>query len=290
MKFDYISYWSAKPYVSVSDLKEKLSMSVQESLLQGEKFEHGIYVETSATDIIKVIDEVFKIGKKKEVTKFREVEIDKSEIPNYTYFRICPKGLEHGRQVLFELIRPKCKSEVCPWGSGIGSTITIKQNALKNLGIAQIGRNWGDKPELIVSSKIKSLFDSEGITGLEYEACVVEDADTLGVSEKADAYLATIVPETYQLADDIILKTYCEKHKIILDYEVFNIRFPKEAIIDSDFQLIKRVKVGRKVYTYYVGQWIISRKVLELLFKHKVPGLKPYGYVLGQKFLPFIID
>jgi hypothetical protein len=289
MKFDYISYYSTQSFVGISDLKEKLPVSIQKELLQGEKFKHGIYVEISATDIIEEIDKIFKIGKKMEVAKFRQLEIDELEIPDIAYFQINPKGLEHGRQVLFDLDRPKCKSESCPWGSGISSPITIKQKSLKNLGIAQIDRLWGDRPELIVSTEVKTLFESEGITGLKYEPCISGGEDISGISEKADAYLATILPKTYHLADDIILKTYCKKHKIILNYEVFNTRFSKEAIINSDFQLIKELRVGRKTYIYYIGQWVISQKVLNLLLKHKVPGLKPYGYVLGQKFLPIII-
>ena len=290
MKLDYISYYSTKPFVGFSDLKEKLPVSIQKDLLQGKKFEYGIYVETSATDIIEEIDKIFKIGKKKEVAKLRLLEIDKLEIPNYAYFKINPKGLEHGKKLLFELTPPKCKSEICPWGSGINSPITIKRKSLKNLGIAQIGRLWSDRQELIISSEVKTLFESEGVTGLEYEPCISEGENASAVSGKADAYFAKIIPETYELADDVILKTYCRKHGIILNYEVFNIRFPKKATLDSDFQSIKRLKVGRKVYTYYRGRSIISRKVLNLLFKHKVSGLKPYGYVLGHKFLPFIID
>ncbi|MHC4068106.1 MAG: hypothetical protein ACYS18_02090 [Planctomycetota bacterium] len=290
VKIDYMSYWSAKPYVGVSDLKEKLPISVQKGLLQGEKFEHGIYVETSATDIVKQIDKVFKIGKKKEVTKFRHLEVNKAEISNYTHFQINPKELEHDRQLLFDLMRPQCKSEVCPWGSGISSPIIIKQKSLKNLGIAQIGRLWGNRPELIISSEVKALFDSEGVTGLKYEPCVNETDKASGISGKTDAYLTTIVPETYQLADDIILKNHCRKHHIILNYEVFNIRTPIDVILDYDFQTIKGLKVGRKAYTYYRGHWIISRKVLRLLFEHKIPGLKPYGRVLAEKFIPFLID
>ena len=210
MKLDYTSYWSAKPYVSVSDLKEKLSESVLKSLLRGEKFEHGIYVETSASDVIEEIDKAFQIGRKKEVTKFRHLEIDKAEISNYTHFQICPKGLEHNRQVLFDLDRPKCKSETCPWGSGISSLITIKRKSLKNLGIAQIGRLWSDRQEYIISSEVKTLFESEGVTGLEYEPCINEGENSSAVPGEVGAYFAKIVPETYELADNVTLKTYCK--------------------------------------------------------------------------------
>ena len=290
MKHDYISYYSTKPFVGFSELKEKLPTSVQKSMLQGEKYEHGIYVETSATDIIEKIDKIFKIGKKKEVAKLRHLEIDEGDIPHYTHFQINPKVLEHGRQLLFDLDRPKCQSETCPWGSGISSPITIKQGTLKHLGIAQIGRLWNDRQELVISSELKTLFESEGVTGLEYEPCIHEGEYPTIDSEKTGSYLARIVPETYELADDIILKTHCKKHHIILNYDVFNIRTPKEAILNFDFQVIKKLKVGRKVYTYYKGRSIISRKVLELLLKHKISGLKPYGYILGHKFIPFIID
>jgi hypothetical protein len=290
MKFDYISYWSAKPYVDLLDLKKTLPTSIQEGLLKGDKFQYGINVETSFTDIVREIDRVFQIGKTRDIVKFRHVEIDNDEIPNYMYYRIAPKGLEHNKQVLFDLSRPKCHSEVCPWGSGITSPITIKQKALKKLGIAQIRRLWSDRPELILSSELKGLFDSVGITGLEYEACVNETDKVSGSSEKPDAYFARITPVTYQLADDIILKTHCRKHNIILNYDVFNLRTPEGALLHSDFQVITELKIGRETYTYYMGQWIISRKVLELLLKNKIPGLGPIGYVLGRKYIPIIIE
>lgn len=290
MKFDYISYWSAIPYIGFSELKERLPLNVQKGLLQGEKFEQGIYIESSDTDIIKEIDKAFKIGKKKEVTKHRHLEIDKAEIPNYTHFQIDPKGLEHGKELLFDLTSPSCRSDACSWESSINSPIVIKEKSLENLGIAQIHRLWSDRLELIISSKVKKYFDSENVTGLEYEPCIDEGKETSAISREADAYLATIISETYQLADDIILKTFCKKHNVILNYDVFNMRTPKRAILDSDFQVIKNLRVGRKTYIYYRGRSIISRKVLDLLLKHKVPGLKPYGYVLNQKFLPFIIQ
>ncbi len=290
MKIDYISYWSAKPYVGDLDLKEQLPVSVQKDLLQDEKFKYGIYVDASYTNLIKEIDQFFKIGKNKNVVKYRFLEIDASEIPSYTHFRINPKLLEHGRQLLFDLRRPQCKSEICPWGSEISSPVVIKSKTVRRLGIAQIGWRWGSEIELILSSELKALFDREGVSGLCYEPCICDTDTDEERRQSPKAYLARVTPRTYQCADDIILKVYCRKHKIILSFRVFNERTPRSSILDYDFQVIKELRVGRKIYSYYRGCWIISQKALQLLLRHKVPGLQPYGRILGEKFLPFLIE
>ena len=252
--------------------------------------DYGIYVDSSKSDIALELDSLLRICKKRDFGKDHIVEIDKSGISDYEYFRILPRDLEDGKDLFFELRRPTCSAEWCPSGACRVSPVMIRQKVLKRLGIARIGRIWDLKTvELVLAADVKKVFESANVTGLAYEECWPRESNDH--SGEPPAFVAKIIRGTYECALDIdVGKNYCPKHSIAIGPYPFCCWTPREALTSDDFQMIHTIKVGQKEYYYYNAWWIVSRKVVELLLTNRVSGLKQATVFLKEPFRPWLID
>jgi hypothetical protein len=155
------------------------------------------------------------------------------------------------------------------------------------LGIAQIGRVWQSVIELLVASAVKRLFDSAGVTGLEYEPCIPSEEGPDELSPPG--YLARLVVRAYQTASDILPgSNRCTRHSVVTAPHLFDLRTPGDALRDSDFQMIDRVRIKGSDYFYYKPLWVVARRVLELLLDNRIRGLRPAGWILREKFRPLV--
>jgi len=288
MRIETVDYYPGKTHIRESDMEKRLPAHMRKELVQDARLVSAICVETSKTDVVEYLDKAFQIGKSLDYVKETHLEIDESEIPDFAYFRVDPRGLELGRDVFAELQRPTCKTEVCPHGAQMLSPVKISVKKSHRVGIAIVGRLWQRTIELVISPSVKRLFDSEGITGLEYEPCELEYDKGAPEHTETPPYLARIIPRAEEDADEIVLKEWCKKHSIIVDYIPFGRHIREGALSPHDFQMIDRVNVHGKTYHYVQPRWVVSRKVLELLIKHKIRALREIGFFLGKKFLPLV--
>jgi len=283
MRFETVTY---SPGESLDEIKRQLPDWVNEQLMD---YPRCIYVtvETHKKDVIEYLDKFFKIGKSYDCVKRYFLEIDKSEIPNFEYFHIIPDVLILGKHIFGNIIRPTCSQEACSFGSKLLSPLRITSKKAKRVGIAQLHRPWGQTYEFIISSQLKNIFDSEGITGLEYEQCVIDDGPLREELEVPPPYLARISHKISRHAEHIIPGNYiCKKHSVMSSFSLINSWLSREEMNEDDFQAIDKMIVKGKVYNLHGEQFRTSRKALELLLKHKIRGLVPIGFFLGHKFLP----
>jgi hypothetical protein len=136
---------------------------------------------------------------------------------------------------------------------------------------------------LLVTEQTRKLFESERISGLEYEPC--EDLD----EASEPIFVARVIHAAHYAGTDIVTKP-CKEHSIIMGAFVFDFHTPREGIHDVDFQMIDRVKVGKREYWYNLPFLVVSQKLLKLLLKHKVPKLQRRAIRLNQKFVPLIVS
>lgn len=294
-RLEWVSYWPTSRDVSKSDAINALPPRLKEAL-----FKNWLGVEIHKIEVIRELDERFGIGKKKDYVKTHRLEIDKSYISNYSHFIISPRILDANEQVFFEVSPPTCDVDirktgsemVCPWGSRIISPILNQQECLKNLDLAQICRVWDfQTKELVVSPAMKEIFDTEGVTGLNYEECWTTEKPGPSGHERPPAYVARVSHGGYQSGDDIIVgRGYCPKHSIVLTPCIFGERTPREGLGEDDFQRLGEVRIGNKEYHHYKSHLVVTRRVLELLLKWKVRGLRPATVVLNQPFRPLIVS
>jgi hypothetical protein len=292
MRYETISYYPLKPPFARDEIEKQLPDSIVRELLHGPYLVYLI-VESHKTDVVQYLDQKFRIGQTKDFRKRIALEVDKSEIPNFSHFFIDPRALEWGREVFCNIIRPTCESEACRFGVQMLRPVRIPIKKAKNLGIAAIGRPWDDCVELILSPYVKNLFESEGITGLDYEPCEFYDANVCDEPDLTPPYLAIVTTATGRLADDIVMGEgtfICKKHAYLnIAFIMFNERTHREALSGDDFQMTNWVIIKDKKYYYAAPRLIVSRRVLQLLLKHKIRGLTGMGFFLGEKFLPLVL-
>lgn len=291
-RIDCVAYWPTTPGVGIADVKSGLPALFRKELLSGSaRADYGIYVDSAKQHIIVQLDSRFGIGRTRDYVKERVLEIDQSYVADYTHFFLAPRTLDHHEDVFFDLMKPACEPDTCPWGARRISTVSIRVEVVPQLGIAQISRLWDyQSVELVVSLHVKQLLDGHGVSGLEYEPCSVTGNCEPSPRVAEPPYLARIVPATYQFGADIIPGTnYCEKHSIALAPFVFGRQTPREAIKEVDFQRIDVIRVRDKDYYYYKSLWIVSQRVLRLLLDHKVSGLTRATGFLDQPFRPLVV-
>ena len=165
------------------------------------------------------------------------------------------------------------------------------------MAIARIERPFWLDIELVVSRRFKDIFESEAVTGLRYEPCLCAASDQRENATEPPAYVAVVVESTWQNArkeTDFIALTrseyYCPKHHTHVAGGWLAEPVSREALLDIDFQTINRAKVDQTELYFQPPQLVVSRKVLELLLRHKVSGLRTMTYFVKEKFRPLVVS
>jgi len=274
MKRECFQYWHTQ-YLD-AQAKDSLPSYLLDQLMPGA---WGIQIDTSKTQAIEDIEKRLHIGKTDKFVKRKCVEVDKKEISNFSHFVIRPKRLGWKEHVFFEI-----SSRICPdclWGVKISSPIQMRDGVLRGIG------SLGGIPLLhtkllFLTPEVRNLFESEGITGLEYQQAEKSD----GTPESY--FLANVTHHAYVTGSRIIAK-HCV-HNTIGGAFVFDEQVPAEGL-KNDFQMIDRVIVSGIEYSYDYPLLVVTGKALRLLLDHGVKKLDPMPCVmLKERFLPLIVS
>jgi len=294
MQLEWVQYFRLGTGPSIEEVRKRLPEEIKRSLMHGWKHtDSGIYVESAKTEVINYLDKRLAVAKCGQFIRYSYLEADANDIDHFDYFFIEPSLFRHHRDVFFEMALPTCTDRCgcCPSGARIASTWRIKKTRLGTLDFGEITRFWQFRSiELVVSSRLKRLFDAHEVSGLEYERCDLSNGDVAGEASGDSPYIARIVPETQQWADDIVLRTYCRTHNAIMSYDVFNVHTSRNVMPRFDFVLISGVRVGSNDYYYSRSGWVVSRKILRLLLENKVRGLRQATVMLQEKFRPLPVE
>ena len=258
--------------VSMAVVRRKLPRSVQDELIGGpETFQRSVAVEAEKADVIAELDKVLRVDSSAEFLKERFVEVKKNEISTFPYYHIVPMRIEPW-DIEYELDQPEC--DRCLWGLHLHPPITLSEKVRRKCDLGQVALVRSMDIELIVSERLKTLFESEGVTGLTYQA--IDDSSF---------YVAKITSLAWQRGDSIILSDkICEKHLVVVVPVVIRPTTPVDNF-ETDFVMIRGVDINGKKYTYIPPWWAVSRKALEMLL-NEVKGLQRTTIRLNEKFKP----
>lgn len=251
----------------------------------------------------------------------RDIYIDEKEISDYSYFYILPEHIEYHKYVFADVKMPSCTKKIlvsgsvedimdCFIGSQLLSPVKLKRQKTEKYDIAVLNYPWEKEVVLLLSARMKNIFESESITGLVYEpAQFIKAAHRIdyvrsdGISHMIykevpddnpvtleNPYVARIPHKMYVKADKIFFSKFrCETHSS-LDHEVGleNPRILKKEIGNTDFFQIEGVCVEGRIYPYNNNYFRISRKALEILLKNDGKGLHWVDSIIKSKFAPAI--
>ena len=102
MQYKYVTYTAASKFsfIFFENNRKKLPDKIKAEFIKDTYLnDDDPWVESDKTEVIKYLDNIFNIGKDKNVCKYVHIEIDKSEIPNFTHFKILPRPLEWDREI-----------------------------------------------------------------------------------------------------------------------------------------------------------------------------------------------
>jgi hypothetical protein len=306
MKLEYYAYYpvvkSARkfyprgdnPQVGITETRAALPQEIASEIMEANALQRAntICVESHKSEIVRRLDEVMEL-RKNNFSRRRHIEITDDEIDNYDYFFIDVRTMDWKRQVDYEVSRPTCTYEPCPWGAKRTSPTRIYSRRIRGVSIARICDIWDLGTRFIISERLRDLFDAAGVTGLGYEPCLVEHRTSKRTAPVVFAdrlYVGQIRPSIAQRADRIYIHSYCRRHRVIISFDVCNLTTPEAHIFEHDFQMANRLVVGRKEYIYRHPVWFVSRKVLKILLEHARQDLRPRGYYLKQPFVPVPLE
>lgn len=320
MKLETIVYDARK----VAAIRDKLPDFVKEALIIEVPYHRQkTLLEVNAQNhkvveyLDRELDELISAG---QCRRKYHIEIDKKEIPNYDYFYILPVPLEYGKYVFADVKMPSCSKNVlifgdihkiydCSIGSQLFSPVKLKRKKAEKLDIATLNYPWEKEVVLLLSARMKKIFESEGITGLVYEpaqlikaARGVNYVHANGISHMVykevpdndpitikNPYIARIPHKINVKVDKIsILKFRCKIHSSISDVKFENPRVLKEEIGNVDFFQREGLQAEDRIYPYNNNRFYISRKVLEILLKHNAKGLCQVGVFIKSEFAPML--
>jgi len=282
MKRDYVSYVPVKYPFNGAEVISKLPGWIRSALIESVAEQGGIWVERGKVDVIAYLDHFFQIGELLKFTRYNHVEISQEHIDEYDFFKISPISLDLWRDVDFKFVEPTCPLKRCQTGARITSDITVLKQKMERYELASIYWLWENEIELIISRRLKAVFEDNGITGLRYEPCSPKSAAD-------DFFRATITTAIPHIADDIVVLSGCEACDTILNFALMGERVDSKTVQDLDFQMIDRVIVKGKIYYYRKKAWMISRRVLKILLERKTKGLVSCGFLLKNPFLPVVM-
>ena len=290
MRYETVAYLPMKPTYDYDEIIEMLPDNITKELVKDSR-QIYVTVEASKKEIVEYLDMFFSIAKREVFRKNVLLEVDKSEIDNFSHYSIMPNTLEMGRDIVGDIIRPTCSKDACPVGARLSSPLRISTQKATKIGFYKLYRPWGQPCELLVSSQVKTLFESEGIKGLSYEPCIFTDNDIAKVRGCEPLYLARIKRKVYDHADEIMSQKYiCRKHNMIYNFCLFGDTIYEDDVMGHDFIEICGVEVKEKTYEYHVHKMMVSRLVLEVLLKHKIRSLSAMCVYLNEKFLPVLLS
>jgi len=266
--------------------------SIKAELIPRRKFDYELAVETHKADVIAYLDKVMRVDRY-EFSRARHVEITKDEIENYDYFFIDVRTMDWKKHIDYEVARPTCKRDGCPWGARRTSPTRIYSRCIRGVNIARISDIWHIGTRFVISERLKALFDAAGVTGLAYEPCLIEHRKpdkSAPVVFSDRLYVGEIRASAAERADKIFMHYYCRKHRVIIDFDRCNLRIPRAHVLPYDFQMADRLTVGRKEYIQIHPTWFVSRRVVKILLEHARQDLRPRGYYLKQLFLPVPLE
>jgi hypothetical protein len=311
----------------VASLREEFPAYVKKAILERPNSRSQIpsFLEINAEyhDAVLFLDNLLRDAiDAGECRRDYHIDIGKKEIPNYTHFRIFPLKLWHGTQVFCNVRRPTCDYDGCFEGAELLSPVRIKKRRASRLDIGTVGYAFNKEVVLIISARMKRIFESEGITGLTYEPTeyvilprrvhLFREKEIIGYSCKEDAslnddpapgaetpFISRITYSIYRHAADMFLRHgffglrqdspfYCEIHSTLASHFLHfkGLRVPTKEIEGLDFFQIQGVKIQERFCNYDRNEFFISRKALEILLKNKAKGLCRVGRFLRSTFGP----
>lgn len=299
LKTKFITPGSKIKFVTpVSKIKEKLPDSILSQIMNTppEINPITIAIETKNTEAIEYVENMlneqgFDFGKAKDI------EVTKDEIDGFEFFFIGLRSLGWGDEIDYDKTHPTCQYEACPVGSEIISPVYLNSKCAGTFSIGKCIDIWNMKVRFILSQKLKEVFESEGVTGLKYKQCLMGHRDEKGgwaqESYEGKYHLTEVVSTISEEADNVSLENRgdCKKHLILFKYGgLTNRKLSRNAISQSDFQMIDRVIVKGRQYLYRTPDFMISCKVLKILMKYAVSDIHSRGIYFKDGLTPVPFD
>ena len=232
-------------------------------------------------EVVEKIDKIFKIPKSRKIVKLHYAETKGEDIDKFSHYVVGFKSIDRGFDCNFN--KSSCSID-CSVGANISSPFTLKEKKLQKLDIGEIFVALIEDRYLLVSHIMRSLFEENSITGLEYEECKLDKNMDIG----QHYYFSKVTGEGSSKADDIIIRRWsCQKHNVPADFHLFNRTYPNKLISNNDFQLIKTLNIGSKTYKYQRSILLVSTRALQLILKSKRRNLMNLSFFHGIPYEPF---
>ncbi len=218
---------------TISDIRSRLPDTVRRELLFHSNIRDSncIDVDIHKTEVVVYLDKIMDV-KNYVYGKGHNIEISEEERSKYAYYYIDVRSVEWDKHIKYEITRPTCDNEICPYGATIISPIQINGETISRIKFGRIHGPWLLEVKFIISDQLGSLFKDYGISGLSYERCEL-------TNNKNDIYyMATVTKSVIQHAIVVYLHNFCERHSIIIQGDRCDIKIFRKDVSECIIKLL----------------------------------------------------
>ena len=204
-------------------------------------------------------------------------EVTEDGIDEFNYYKV---GLKTVEGFSANVNRTSCNNPDCWSEFNIHPPFIIKQPKWQKLDIGTI---FMYDQHLMLSEKIKQIFEKNEIQGLEYIKCELGPK----LDPNKSLFFAKITGRGKEVVENIKVKKWiCETHKMPSIYYNLGINLPEYELGNDDFQLITNIQSNKALYMLSMPWLIISCKALKLILNSSRKDLVKIGFLLGEPYLP----
>lgn len=275
MIFQYAAY-NAVEYTGDDALAKRLSPELRAEILP----QTDVCIDLAKSEGVRAIDHAYNIPRSREITKSIVTEVTSDELDAFEYYHATCAGVFCGQELKATIKRPH---ECCFAGATLHPPFVLQRKKSLNKDVMVVVCGPVHQSYLVISEKLRVLFEQTGITGLTFMAM---DPPTAG--EKR--FVAMVEQRVSVAAGGVKVKSWhCRRHKYAELAYIFDEQ-PVDLSGQPDFVMLDRINVkgwlGTRTYLRF-PVLLISCRVVKLLLGNGCTGFESTSYYLKNGYSAF---
>jgi len=273
-QLEWYSYFPISIKESVMKSRKKLPLSIVDALISDPPvFQQLVSIDSSKTTAIAELDRFFGIGTAGKYFRALNLEGSDDLVSQFQFFFISPLKFEYLDEILFDLSGTTCAN--CCYGITDSSIANFVRT--ESFDLAEVFRIGRMQIELVVSKRLRNLFEEHSLTGLEFRS-----------SKEPDYDLAVICEEVWRESREVVSSRRCETHNVVFTPLCVGETY-SPSDFSADFCMLAGTRIGSQKFYGAPPGWVVSQKALKIILK-KVKTLGRATTRISKCFRPLILD
>jgi len=252
-------------------------------LLEDKNAGDGIYIDKDSR-AVETVEETIRRKYENSFFRFEIIEVQKNDIGKFKQYKLNLNTVREGKDIEIPVKNHPCGNYMCPYGQTFDNLVYTSAKGL-NADLHEVTIIPRNEEYLLISERVRVLFEDNRITGLAYSEVEVKHRDKI----KQTVYIAEIQNHIIPVASSVKigkLGLNCTLHNTVYDDALFG-GVREIDFGDSDFNTISAVAIKKVVYNLTTPRFTVSSKALLILTQNDIKGLLTKNSFSKNTYTPF---